>query len=188
MSDLFEVRGKTEEGTDWRGSITIQMDGEEKELTIRQLNDTENWDVMEKIDKNELQNLDADVDEELVSELQELEEREDLSDEEQERKQELYKRVEEEDMNLFDTISKETFEGIKQAAKYGVEPDNKDVRDALTEHAGEIEEQYGGTAHEDARQYVNDNVVKPMIEDSVDFTSFAIGIKVLNATLGDVKN
>lgn len=187
MSDLFKARGKTEQGNEWRGSITVSMDGEEIELSVRQLVDTETWDVMGKIDKDELKALETDADTSKLQELRDLEQTDDLDDDAEQRLTELREEVED-DVNLFEVLSKETFLGIKQAAKYGVEPDSEDVRDALAEHMEDIRSEYGGTGHDEAEQYLNDHVVHPMIENSVDFTSFAIGIKVLDETMGDVGN
>jgi hypothetical protein len=121
-------------------------------------------------------------------ELQDLQRKDDLTEDERERLEELQQEVEENGLNLFDSISKETFDGIKQCAKYGVEPDTEDIRDALTRFTDDIESQYGGTSQDDARQYLNDHVIAPMIEQSTDFTSFAIGVRVLSETLEDEGN
>jgi len=143
---------------------------------------------MQDIDLDELEALQSELPEEKMEELQELQEADRLDDEEEDRLAELQSEIEDEDIDLFSTLSFSTYEGLKAAAKYGVEPDNNDVRMALTEHAADINEMYGGTSHEDAEQYVNDHVIEPMIERSTNFTSFAIGVKVLGETLGDTKN
>lgn len=188
MSDLFEAREKTEKGADWRGTINVDIDGETHELTVRQLVDPEFWEVMTYVDTDELQSLQADLPEEKMEEFQELQTKDNLTEEEEDRLEELTAEVEDEDVDLFDALSYETYQGIKLAAEYGVEPDEEDIRRALTQHTGDIEEQYGGTSHDDARQYVNDHVIKPMIEESTDFTSFAIGVRALGQTLGDEGN
>lgn len=188
MSDLFEAREKTEKGAEWRGSINVKIGDTSHDLTVRQLRDPEQWEVMQKIDLDELDELQSELPEEKMEELQELQEADRLTEDEEERLAELQSEIEEEDIDLFSTLSFSTYKGLKTAAKYGVEPDNNDVRMALTEHADDINEMYGGTSHEDAEQYVNDQVISPMIERSTDFTSFAIGIKVLGETLGDTKN
>jgi hypothetical protein len=188
MSDLFEVRQKVEEGANWRGTITVTIDGEQKDLTVRQLRDPEFWDVMSDIDTDELQKLQSDLPDEKMEEYRELQNADDLSEGEEDRLESLQREIEEEDVDLFDALSKETYDGIKQAAKYGVEPDPTDVQTALAQHTGEINDKYGGTSDEDARQYVNEHVIGPMIERSTNFTSFAIGVKALGETLGDEGN
>lgn len=188
MSDLFEAREKTEKGAEWRGSINVDIDGETHELTVRQLRDPEQWEVMQDIDLDELEELQETLPEEKMEELKELQEADTLDDEEERRLENLQNEVEEEDVDLFSTLSFETYSGLKTAAEYGVEPDQEDIRQALTTHTEDIQESYGGTSNEDAKQYVNDHVIKPMIDRSTDFTSFAIGVKVLGETLGDTKN
>lgn len=188
MSDLFEAREKTEKGADWRGTINVDIDGETHELTVRQLVDTEFWEVMTYVDTDELQELQADLPEEKMEEFQDLQMKDDLTDEEKDRLEELTAEVEEEDVDLFDALSYDTYEGLKLAAQYGVEPDQEDIRYALSNHVGEIREKYGGTTNEEAKEYVNDHVIKPMIEESTDFTSFAIGVRALGQTLGDEGN
>ena len=188
MSDLFEAREKTEKGAEWRGSINVDIDGEAHELTVRQLRDPEQWEVMQDIDLDELEELQQTLPEEKMEELQDLQEADNLDDEEERRLENLQAEIEEEDIDLFSTLSFDTYEGLKTAAQYGVEPDQADIRQALAGHTEEVQEKYGGTSNEDAKQYVNDHVIKPMIERSTDFTSFAIGVKVLGETLGDTKN
>jgi len=188
MSDLFEVRRKTEDGAKWRGSINVSIDDESHQLTVRQLRDPEFWEVMSQVNTDELDELQADLPEEKMEEYRELQDAERLSDKEEERLEQIQTEIEEQDIDLFEVLSYETYEGLKQAAKYGVEPDESDVQTALTEHAGEIKDKYGGTSHDDAKQYVNDHVIEPMVERSTNFTSFAVGIKALGETLGDAGN
>jgi hypothetical protein len=188
MSDLFDVRKKVEEGASWRGSITVTLDGEQQELTVRQLRDPEFWDVMADIDTDELESLQSDLPEEEMEEFRELQQTDNLDDEQEGRLDELQQKIEDEDIDLFEALSRDTYEGIKQAAKYGIEPDDDDVHEALVNHTNQIEEQYGETSDEAARQFINEQVIDPMIERSTDFASFAIGVKVFGATLDDTGN
>jgi len=184
MSDLFDVREKTEKGKKWRGEITVPMDGESKTLTVRQLVDTEFWEIGSYVDFDELQNLEdvEDLDEQKVDELRELSEKDELTDEEEDRMAELEDELDTE-FNIFDAISMDTFLGIKKTAKYCVEPDENDLVNALNNHAADIEADHGLANDENARKYVNANVIEPMIDDSTDLTSFMIGMKALEATL-----
>jgi len=188
MSDLYEVRQKTEEGSAWRGSINVSINDEQKQLTIRQLKDPEFWEVMSLIDTDELDELQADLPEDKMTEFRELQEADTLSDEEEARLESLQAEVESEDINLFEILSFDTYKGLKKAATYGVEPDEEDIQTALARDADTIDEQYGGKSHDDAIAYLNDHVVGPMIDDSTDFTSFALGVKVLGETLGESGN
>lgn len=188
MSDLFEAREKVEKGAQWRGSINVDINEEAHNLTVRQLRDPEQWEVMQDIDLDELDALQGEIPEDKLEELNELQDADELTEEEEDRLGEIQSEVEEEDIDLFSTLSYETYEGLKTAAKYGVEPDQSDIRTALTQHTGDIRDKYGGSSEEEAKKYVNDYVIAPMIEESTDFTSFAIGVKVLGETLGDTKN
>mgnify|MGYP006280527213 CR=1 FL=1 len=187
MSDLFETRQKAEEGINWRGSITVPVDGEQKELTVRQLRDPEFWEVMTLIDLDEIEELQGDLPEDDMEEYRELADKDELDDQQQNRLASLEEQLNDE-INIFDAISLQTYNGIVKAAKYCVEPDNADVQQALGMHAAEIEEQYGAATQEAAEKYVNKNVVKPMIDDFTDLTSFAIGMKSLEKTLEDEGN
>ena len=140
MSDLFEVREKTERGAQWRGTISVTIDDEQKELTVRQLRDPEFWEVMSSIDTDEFENLQTELPEETMDEYEELQNKDSLTEDERERLDDLQEEVENADVNIFDVLSRDTYEGLKQAAKYGVEPDEADVQTALTQHVNEIED------------------------------------------------
>lgn len=184
MSDLFPLREKTEKGKEWRGEITIPDDGDSRTLTVRQLVDTEYWEVMTYIDLDELTSLGEsdDVDEDKLDELQTLANQSELSDADSERMQELESDIDA-NLNIFDSVSMDTFKGIKKTAKYCIEPDQNDIVQAMNNHAAAIEDTYGAATNENAREWVNENVIEPMIEDSTDLLSFMIGMKALQATL-----
>jgi len=188
MSDLFETREKVEKNTDWRTEITVMMDGDEQELSIRQLVDPEFWEVMSDIDTDELQALQEELPSDKMDELRSLQEQDSLTDDERTRMENLQDEIEQEDVNLFDIISYDTYLGIQQAAIYGVEPDSEDVQYALRNFTDDIDEMYGATSMEQAKEYINDHHVKPMIKNATDFLSFSIGVRVLTETIGDEEN
>lgn len=188
MSDLFKTRKKSEETIDWRGEITVDIFGETMDLCVRQLSDIEFWEVMSLVDTDEIEALQDELPDDKMEEIADLREKDELTDDEQQRLSELQAEIENEDVDMFDLLSLETFKGIRQAAIYGVEPDEEDKREALVQHGDEIEEKYGGTSSEEAAEYVNDHMIKPMIEDATDFASFSIGIKCLTETIGDTEN
>jgi len=188
MSDLFEVREKVEKGAEWRGTIQVEIDDDVKELTVRQLRDPEFWEVMSQIDTDEIEEFQNDLPDDVTEELRDLQQKDNLTAEEEERLEELQNDIDSDGLNMFETLSEETFQGIKQCAKYGVEPDGEDIKEALTRHTEEIDNKYGGTNKENAREFVNDHVIVPMVERSTDFTSFAIGVRVLGETLEDEGN
>lgn len=189
MSDLFKVKQKTKEGIEWRGQINVTIDDEEHELTIRQLRDPEFEEVMDKIDRDELQDLRDRMPSDLMEEHEELQRAEDLDDEERERLEELEEQLEEESPNIFDVLSTSTFDGIRLCAKYAIEPDEEDLREAFMDRASEIEQQYGVRVNEpeDIRPALQDDI-DYMIDNATGFTSFTIGIQCLVETAGDEGN
>lgn len=186
MSDLNQLRQKVEEGAEWRGSIRVTIGGEEMELTVRQLKDHEFFEVMSHIDRDELQQLRSEMPGDLMDEYQELQRKEELDDEEQERFEELEERLEDESVDLFEVLSEETFLGIQKCAKYAVEPDDEDRRQAFTERAPEIEREYGVkvSTPEDVEPALQDDI-ENLIENATNFTSFTIGIQALVESVGE---
>jgi uncharacterized membrane-anchored protein YjiN (DUF445 family) len=186
MSDLHKVSQKTKEGKEWRGSIRVQIDGDEHELAVRQLVDPEFHEVMSMIDRDELQELRADLPDDEMEAYRELQQEEELDDEQQERFEELRSQLEESTGDIFDAISTETFEGIRQTAKYCVVPDEEDKRAALRERASEIEREYGVKVQQpdDVEEALNEEIDE-MIDSSVRLTSFTIGIQALVETVGE---
>jgi hypothetical protein len=189
MSDLFSAKSKIKEGADWRGSITVEIDGDEHELCVRQLVDPELEDVWGKIDRSELEELRERLPSEKMEEHRELVERDDCDESEEARKDELKAELEDETPDIFEILSGETFEGIRLAAKYGVEPDDDDRERVFRERPREIEREYGVkvTTPEDVEPALQDEI-EAMIESCTDFTSFEIGTKVLTETVGDEGN
>jgi hypothetical protein len=189
MSDLFEARAKTEEGAAWRGTINVFIDDEKHELTVRQLQDPEFWEVMEMIDREALQSLRDDLDEEKVDEFTELRDSEDLDDGEQERLEELQEELEEESTTIFDALDADTFNGVRKAGRFGVVPDDEDLREAMIDHTDLIEEEYGVEVRdpEDTREFCEDQI-EAMIGEATNFVSFTIGLQCLRQTMGDMGN
>lgn len=188
MSDLFELRQKVEEGAQWRGSITVMVDDESYDLTVRQLRDPEFWEVMSQIDEDEIEELQDQLPEDKMEELRELRDADDLSDEEETKLQALQDEIEEQDINLFDTISMETFNGLRQAAKYGIEPDARDIQRILTEHGAEVEDMYGRATEDEARRWYKEHQFPDLIDKCTNFVSFTLGIQVLGEAIGETGN
>lgn len=191
MSDFHRLKGKTQEGRDWRGSITVEKDGESLELTVRQLRSPEMEEVMRLVDRDELKELRELVPEEIRDEYQALQQQEELSEEDEARLAELQEEMQEATggRTMFDVLSEETFEGIRRAAIYAVEPDREDLQREFRENAARIEEEYGIPVREpdDVYEAVKDDL-EDMIRGSTDFLGFTIGVQALTATVEDEKN
>lgn len=188
MSDLFKTRKKVEEGAEWRGTIDVEIEGDSMELSVRQMYDPEFWEVMSLVDTDELEDLQAELPDEKMEEFQELRDKDDLSEKEEKKLSNLQEELENEEVNMFDTLSDDTFEGIRRAAKYGWVPDEHDAREALTQYGQEIQDEYGQATTEEATDWLQENYIEPTVDRATGFASFAIGIKVLTETIGDTGN
>lgn len=191
MSDIHKLTQKTKEGTKWRGTITVEDDGEELELTVRNLTSPEIEEVFRLIDRDELERLSDELPQDEMEERRELLEKDEdeLGDDEADRLDELNEELKGEHMRLFDILSEETFDGIRLAAKKGVVPDQDDMKDALRNRAHEIEEETGTRVREsgDTFDFLKDEL-EWTIENSTNFLGFQVGMKVLEETSAEEGN
>jgi hypothetical protein len=189
MSGLSTAKTKIKEGASWRGDITVEIRGEDVPLTVRQLRDPEFEEVMGLLDRDELQELREAYPSDVMERLDELTEKDELTDEEREERDELRDEIADSDVNVFDYLSDSTFKGIRRAAVYGIEPDEEDKREALRERAHEIEAEYGVKVEtpDDTLPALQDDI-EEMIAESTNFVSFRMGMKVLTETVGEEGN
>lgn len=189
MSGLSKAKAKLKEGAEWRGNITVDIDGESVELCVRQLRDPEFESVMALLEREELEELRNQYPDDIREELDELREKDELTEGEEERRSELQAEMEDTDVDVFSVLSDDTFEAVRQAAVYGVEPDEEDMREAMQERAHEIEKEYGiqVSKPEDTREALQDEW-EEHIYNATDFVSFEVGMLVLTETVGDEKN
>ncbi len=191
MSDLHKVRQKATEGKEWRGTIRVMLGDDEAELTVRQLTDPEFFEVMSMIDQDELEELQGELPDEEMERYNELQEKDELTDEEVEEFADLEEELSEASGNLFQVLSRSTFNGVLLCAKYAVEPDDEDLRSALMDDEWVMEKEQEGygpiKTPEDCYEPMKDDI-EEMIVNLTDFTSFNIGIQALIETVGDPKN
>lgn len=197
MSDIFRLKAKVKEGKHWRGTINVSYEGETMELAIRQLRDPELEMVLRKIDQSELEELKGSLPEEESQEYRELMEKDELDDDEAARLTELQDMLDDDDLNIFDALSTETFEAFRDVARYCVVPDDEDIAQAFQDHTfiSYVEEEYGIKVRtpddiydkEEDEGPLKDVIVKT-IEDMQNFGSFSVGMHALKETVGDEKN
>lgn len=190
MSDYFKSREKLVQGRDWRGSITVSIDDEEYEWTVRQLSDDEYFDVISDLDTSSIKEYREEIDEDAIEEYHELTDKDEdeLSEDERERLREL--RDEIEDSNILNEIDEDTFNALRRAGKYGVTPDEEDIDHVMGLAISEVESLFGvdvnrdaGFTRDDAYELVKEDM-KRNLEQATDFVSFEVGLEVLNATMG----
>jgi hypothetical protein len=189
MSDLNKLGQKVVEGTEWRGTITVEVDDEEVELKVRQLNDGEFREVMSLIDRDELEELRSDIEDEKMERYRELTEMEELDEDESDELSELQAELNEATGNLFDALGEDTFNGIQKCAKYCVVPDEEDLMEVFENEAHTVEKEYGIKVEkpEDVEPFVEDKIGE-WVENATNMVSFRIGMKALVETVGDEKN
>lgn len=186
MSDLSKLDAKIQKGADWRGTVRVSLGDEEYELTIRQLKDPEFREVMSMIDRDELQELRDSLPSDAMETLKELRQKDELDEEEEDRLEEAQAEMEDAEVDIFEILSEDTFEGIRLCAKYAVEPDQEDIREAFMDRAHEIESEYGVkvTEPEDVMPALQDDI-EAMIDNATNMASFTIGIQCLVETVGE---
>ena len=190
MSDLHVLREKTAKGKDWRGTIRVMLEDTEIELTVRQLTDPEMFEVMSMIDMEEVKSLRGDLPEEQLERFYDLQDKDELTEDEEEEFSELEELLNDKSSNLFENLSKETFNGIVTCAEYCVEPDNEDLKEAFMQDGwvAQKEKEYGEIkTPEDCYEPLKDDLRKD-IRNMTNFTSFNIGIMALMESVGDSKN
>lgn len=186
MSDLSQVDSKIQEGADWRGTIRVTIEDEEYELTVRQLVDPEFREVMSMVDRDELQSLRDELPSEAMETLRKLRQKDELTDDEEDRLEDAQDAMREAEVDIFDILSESTFDGIRQCAKYAVEPDEEDIREAFKHRAHEIERAYGVKVEQpqDVLPALQDDI-DTMIDNATNMASFTIGIQCLIETVGN---
>lgn len=189
MSGLAQAKQKLQQGSEWRGTITVSINGEDVELSVRQLPDPKMEEVMDLLDFDEIRDLQDEYPEDVRDELAELREKDSLTEEEQERRSELQAAMEAVDVDVFEYLSQDTFEAVRRAAIYGVEPDREDMEHAMRERAHEIEREYGVQVNvpEDTYEALTDEW-EERVRNATNFVSFEIGMKVLKETADDEGN
>jgi len=189
MSGFSKAKAKLKEGSDWRGEITVDIDDEPVTLCVRQLTDPQMEEVMALFDRDEIEELRSQYPDDVRDELDDLRDKEDLTDEEEERRSELQSQMEDADVDIFGVLSEDTFEAVRLAAIYGVEPDDEDMAEAMRERAHEIEKEHGIQVKEPSDTH---DALKAEWQDilyqATDFVSFEAGMEVLMATVDDEGN
>jgi hypothetical protein len=189
MSDLAAVDQKITEGAEWRGTIRVEIDDKEHELTVRQLVDPEFKEVMSLINRDELQELRGTLPDDAMETLRELRDKDELTEDEEKELEQAQAAMDEAEVDIFDVISDETFEGIRRCAKYCVEPDEEDLHEAFENRAMQIERDYDIKVQrpEDVEPVLQDEI-ETMIDNAVNMVSFTIGIQALVETVGGEGN
>jgi len=186
MSDLAELDQKIQQGKEWRGTIEVELYGEQMELMIRQLLGPEFEEVMKLINRQELKELRDEMPTDAMEAVRDLGGRDDLGEDEEEALSEAREAVAEADVDPMSILSSQTLEGLRTCAQYAVVPDDEDLREAFTDEAPRYEREYGIKVKqpEDLREPLEDEIAD-QIADAPQMGAINIGMQALVETIGD---
>lgn len=200
MSDLLALDRKNREGDKWRGTIDVEVDGEEFDIKHRLLYDDEiahAIDIMgEETFKEVFANADEmdDEDREKVKRVQQLtgKNEDELTDEEQVeldelREDETIAGMSEEFFKLMDP---DIVGAMQYAAKQGVKADREDGDAVLEMTLEEQQERFGDTAKglDDARELAEKSITDRLANRSTKLVSVLVGSQVFFESLNSLGN
>lgn len=187
MSDALALRQKAIDGKNWRKTITVTVEGDEYELTIRQLTDSEYLPVYKHIKPVQEEISDAlegdDLGEEDLERLEELQEKDELSEDEKQELDYLEENVGGGISQVLALLSDEGHEAIKEAGKHAVMPDRGDIQGVMEMSPSEQKEEFGDTVRtpEEAKHVLEAELEK-MLDESRNLLAFQVGIQAFFAS------
>jgi len=196
-ADFLRAKSKIKRGTDFRDTVDVDIGGEDHTFGFRLLNEDEFDDVSMALPIEEMQGNREGLSEEEQERLQELAEKDqtDLTEEEQERLQELAGKSE--TLELFDALDEEANEALRWAGKQAILPAPEDVRAVKTADFSQKVELLGKdiantTSENQIENALKANHIEPMIDDqpfpikrTVGLRAFIETFKVRGNGLGD---
>lgn len=187
MTDYFESRKKLVQGENWRGEITVTVDGDEYSWTSRQLNDEEFFEVISDIDRDAIGEYRDEIDQDKLQEYRELQDVEDPDEDEQERLEELRNELEDESTDILDAIDEDTFNALQRAGIYGAVPSEEDVSYLINNFSlAEVNDQFDTDLEKLDRDTAYDVLkedIKERLRNATRFVSFEVGLQILSNTL-----
>lgn len=199
MSDLFAVDSKVQQGLEWRGTVEVEMDGESLELQHRDLDTEEFSHTMDIIGEETFADLqerfgemdgdaELELDESDLNRIDELQSKDELTDEEQAELAEYSDKVGGVDQIMAIVSTPSIVEGCRYAAKLAVVPDDDDIDHVMDMTLTEQEETFGETAktRQQARKLAKERV-KHIVDNArprQGFTDIVIGLNVVFASTG----
>lgn len=196
MSDLYRADTKMKEGASWREYVTVEIGDEELELCHRDLFTDEFSHAMDIIGEESFARMqeqfaemdDFDIDESDIERIEELQSKDDLTDDERAELEEYAEKTGGVDGMMAIISDPSVVEGARYAARLGVVPDDDDIESVLEMTFSEQEEVFGDTAktRDQAEELAQKRVVS-IVENSkprTGFTDVILGLNVLFSSLG----
>lgn len=182
MSDYFATRQKVTAGIEWRGEVSFDYEGETYTWKARQLTDPEFFEILGQLNRDKLEELQDDVDESKMERYRELLDVDDLTEDEKAELERLKQEINEEE-NFLDKIDDDTFEALRQCAKYACEPDKEDIDYAWSNRHElfDLGENEAVTKSSIQKKLKED--MKETIDDMQNFTSLELGLRCLELNM-----
>lgn len=127
--DWITARRKINEGTDWRGTANVTIDGAAKEIGFRLLSESEFLELKRVIPLSELQEYEEDEQTEAEQRLQELQAKDDLDADEERELESLQEQVAAMQDSIEDALGSEAYDKIMWAGRKAIMPTDDDIQD-----------------------------------------------------------
>lgn len=186
MSEWLRVKKKTIDAKKYREYANIPLGEDEDdnavtaEVPYKMLAEEDMLDILPRIN---LDALGGDGDNEEVNRLQELQAKDDLTDEEEAELNELHDELESDQATVMQELGSESFMAILDAGRMAITPDEEDINMALDQGVTEQEERFGRSVRtrEEAKEAIEEEM-RSVVEGSPYLTKFTIGQAALKAS------
>lgn len=130
--DYLTARNKINQGTDWRGTASVAVDGNELAIGHRLLNEEEFFDIKRVIPLSELREYRDEDESDAEKRLRELQSRdEELTKEETEELEQLQGEIAAKQDDIEDALGKEAYDKLMWAGKQAIMPTEDDIEDII---------------------------------------------------------
>lgn len=176
MSDWTRAKKKSREGVEFIDYANVPMGDETFELAYGLLSGDDFLDIYGRMD---IQTIREYQDESDTNErLQELQSKDELTDDEEDELQDLHEEVTEESAELISRLGDDTLSAIQDAGRLALRPDREDINDALELSSAEQEERFGETLRtpQEAREAI-ETEMREVVKESPYLIAWTIGQK-----------
>lgn len=129
--DYLTARDKINQGVDWRGTANVPVDGETMQFGHRLLNETEFHDLKRVIPLSELREYKNSDESDAEKRLQELQQKDELSDAEERELEQLQAEVAAMQDDIEDALGEDAYDEIMRAGRRAIMPTEDDVEDII---------------------------------------------------------
>lgn len=193
--DFIRAKKKINETLDWRGDVNVSLGNETVTFKHRLLNETEFMDLKQKLNLSELrQEADENLGQTDAQErLLELQQKDDLSDEEEKELRELSREVAGETDRIEDVLGDDGYDALMEAGRDCIEPSDEDVEyvynaspHEMKEHMG-VDELPNPLTKDVVREYLRREITN-MVSNQPYPIKMNVGMQALSETISVLGN